>query len=191
VQVFPAFLGLALAIATCKTPHASAAKVPSWILGNMVAIPDGTFAMGSDSKDANENERPVHPVTVKGFRLDRTEVTVGAYAQCVRAGVCSEPDAYQDERGNYRIFCNWKHPQNRSAHPINCVDFQQAKAFCAWAGKRLPSEEEWECAARAGSEGRTYPWGNDKPDPEPAECLRERMSVQPRGQGLSALVAHV
>jgi formylglycine-generating enzyme required for sulfatase activity len=164
VQVFPAFLGLALAIATCKTPHASAAKVPSWILGNMVAIPGGTFAMGSDSKDANENERPVHPVTVKGFRLDRTEVTVGAYAQCVRAGVCSEPDAYQDERGNHRIFCNWKHPQNRFAHPINCVDFQQAKAFCAWAGKRLPSEEEWECAARAGSEGRTYPWGNDKPD---------------------------
>jgi formylglycine-generating enzyme required for sulfatase activity len=120
--------------------------------------------MGSDSREANENEKPVHAVTVKGFRLDRTEVTVQAYAECVRARACTEPDAYSDKGGSYRIFCNWKHPHNRSLHPINCVDFQQATTFCAWAGKRLPSEEEWEYAARAGSEDRTYPWGADKPD---------------------------
>jgi formylglycine-generating enzyme required for sulfatase activity len=101
---------------------------------------------------------------VKGFRLDRTEVTVQAYAECVRARACTEPDAYSDKGGSYRIFCNWKHPHNRSLHPINCVDFQQATTFCAWAGKRLPSEEEWEYAARAGSDDRTYPWGADKPD---------------------------
>jgi len=130
----------------------------------MVEIPGGTFAMGSDSRDANENEKPVHPATVKSFRLDKTEVTVQAYAECVRAGACSEPDAYRNENGNYRIFCNWKHPENRLSHPINCVDFQQASGFCGWAKKRLPTEEEWEYTASAGSEGRTYPWGTDKPD---------------------------
>ncbi len=164
MQVLPALVGLALAAAICKTPHASTAKVPSRIPDHMIEIPGGVFAMGSNSKDANENERPVHPVTVKTFHLDRTEVTVEAYAQCVRAGACSEPDAYKNQRGDYRIFCNWKHPQGRAAHPINCVDFPQAVGFCAWAGKRLPTEEEWEYAARAGSESRTYPWGNDKPD---------------------------
>jgi formylglycine-generating enzyme required for sulfatase activity len=159
-----AVLGFALAatLAIGKTPQSHTA--PSWIRGGMVEIPGGTFAMGSDSRDANENEKPVHSATVKSFRLDKTEVTVRAYSECVRAGACSEPDAYLDERGNYRIFCNWKHPQNRLLHPINCVDFQQASAFCAWAGKRLPTEEEWEYSARAGAEGRTYPCGNDKPD---------------------------
>jgi len=166
VRFLSTFLGLALVatLATCRTSHGSTAKAPSWILDNTVEIPGGTFAMGSDSKDASENERPVHPVSVKGFHLDRTEVMVAAYAECVHAGACSEPDAYHNKRGDYRIFCNWKHPQNRSPHPVNCLDFQQATAFCAWASKRLPTEEEWEHAARAGSEGRTYPWGNDKPD---------------------------
>ena len=130
----------------------------------MVEIPGGTFAMGSDSRDASENEKPVHSVTVRGFRLDRTEVTVQAYAECVRAGACSEPDAFREKLGNFHVFCNWKNPQNRSLHPINCVDSQQAAAFCAWAKKRLPTEEEWEYAARAGSDGRVFPWGNDRPD---------------------------
>ena len=89
---------------------------------------------------------------------------MAAYAECVRARACKEPEAFRAELGNFRIFCNWKHPQDRSTHPINCVDFSQAAAFCAWAGKRLPSEEEREYAARAGSDGRIYPWGNDKPD---------------------------
>lgn len=157
-------LVLATTLAACRASRVPAAKPPSWIRDDTVEIPGGTFAMGSDSREANQNEKPVHPVTVKGFRLDRTEVTVQAYAECVRARACAEPDAYSDKGGSYRIFCNWKHPQNRSSHPINCVDFQQATTFCAWAGKRLPSEEEWEYAARAGSENRTYPWGNDKPD---------------------------
>jgi len=131
---------------------------------SMAEIAGGTFAMGSDAADANENEKPVHMVTVAAFRLDRTEVTVGAYGECVRAGRCSEPEPYTAERGNYRVFCNWHHPEDRASHPVNCVDFGQATSFCTWAGKRLPTEEEWEYAARAGAEGRKFPWGNDEPN---------------------------
>jgi formylglycine-generating enzyme required for sulfatase activity len=131
----------------------------------MAQIAGGSFAMGSNASDANENEKPVHQVTVADFWLDRTEVTVGAYAGCVRTGKCGEPEPYTAERGNYRVFCNWHHPEGRAAHPINCVDYEQARAFCAWEGKRLPTEEEWEFAARAGAEGRKFPWGNDEPTP--------------------------
>jgi formylglycine-generating enzyme required for sulfatase activity len=140
-----------------------AASVPPGIQQGLVDIPGGTFMMGSAGPDANENEKPVHRVTVADYRLDRTEVTVKAYGECVRAGVCSEPDAFADQRGDFHIFCNWRHPQDRSSHPINCVDYEQANTFCYWAGKRLPSEEEWEYAARGGEE-RTYPWGNQSPD---------------------------
>lgn len=129
----------------------------------MVPIAGGSFAMGSDAADANQDERPVHRVTVAGFRMDRTEVTVRAYRACVSAGKCTAPEAYVSEKGNYRVFCNWAHPENRDSHPINCVDHKQAGAFCAWAGKRLPTEEEWEFAARGGGEDRTFPWGNDPP----------------------------
>lgn len=129
----------------------------------MVAIPAGSFAMGSDSPEAGDNEKPIHDVTVAPFLLDRTEVTVAAYAACVRAGACTAPDAFVDERGNYRVFCNWQHPEARANHPVNCVDFFQAQAFCAWASKRLPSEMEWELAARGGEE-RVFPWGNEAPD---------------------------
>jgi len=129
----------------------------------MAQIAGGTFAMGSVAQDANDNEKPVHQVTVADFWLDRTEVTVGAFADCVHAGKCSEPEAYTAERGNFRVFCNWRHPEGRASHPVNCVDYHQATAYCAWTGKRLPTEEEWEYAARAGNEGRKFPWGNDEP----------------------------
>ena len=161
MQLAGLLFAMALACASCAAACARDVAKPT---DNMAAIPGGTFAMGSDAPDANENEKPIHTVTVAGYRLDRTEVTVAAYGECVRSGKCSEPDPFTAERGNYRIFCNWRHPEGRWTHPINCVDFEQARAFCAWVGKRLPSEEEWEYAARAGSEGRKYPWGASEPD---------------------------
>jgi formylglycine-generating enzyme required for sulfatase activity len=129
----------------------------------MVRIPGGELSMGSDGADANRDEKPVHQVRVADFWLDKTEVTVRAYAACVRGGACSEPDAFADKRGDFHVFCNWRHPQGRWSHPINCVDFAQAEAYCRWAGKRLPTEAEWEHAARGG-ESRKYPWGNATPD---------------------------
>lgn len=120
--------------------------------------------MGKSDREASPGDLQIHAVNVRSFRLDRTEVTVRAYAECVRAGVCGEPESYVDQRGNYRIFCNWKHPEARHFHPINCVDFDQAMAFCAWASKRLPTEEQWEYAAGGRRGGTQYPWGDEAPD---------------------------
>ena len=91
---------------------------------------------------------------VGSFKLDVTEVTVAAYAACVKAGRCTEPGT--GDR------CNWRQG-GKEQHPINCVNWNQAVAFCTAQGKRLPSEEEWEWAASNG--GRTqFPWGNNSPD---------------------------
>ena len=90
---------------------------------------------------------------MNAFQLGATAVTVDAYARCVKAGACAAPPP-----GNY---CNWN--SVRTNHPINCVDWNQATAFCNWIGGRLPTADEREYVASGGSEGRTYPWGNDEP----------------------------
>jgi formylglycine-generating enzyme required for sulfatase activity len=116
----------------------------------MVQIPGGTFCMGSN--DGDEDEKPVHSVTVDAFELDLTEVTVAQYRACVKAGKCDAPEG---------SGCNWDE-SDRDDHPVNCVNWDQARTYCGWAGKRLPTEEEWEYTAR-GTDGRTYPWGNESP----------------------------
>lgn len=120
--------------------------------GAMVRIPGGTFKLGRD--DGKKSEAPAHEVTVKDFELDTYEVTVEAYRACVSAKKCPEP---KDEE-----FCNF-HKADRGKHPINCIDFKAAEAYCAFAEKRLPTEIEWERAAR-GDDQRTWPWGNGEPN---------------------------
>ncbi len=96
---------------------------------------------------------PVRNATIAPFAIDVTETSVDEYAECVAAGACG-PSGFGAE-------CNSGHA-NRGLHPVNCVDWSQASAYCAWAGKRLPTEGEWEYAA-GGAEARAYPWGNEEP----------------------------
>ena len=125
-----------------------------------VRIAGGTFLMGSD--DGGSDEKPVHSVTVPTFKMTKTEVTVDQYRACVDEGDCTAPNSGYD--------CNWDKP-DRGSHPINCVDWDQAQAFATWAGGRLPSEAEWEYAARSGGQDWKYPWGD-----EGATCARAVMA---------------
>lgn len=90
------------------------------------------------------------------FALDWSEVTVRSYAECVDAGVCNEPMSNDSA-------CTWEAPGGTGVDPVNCVDYSRAVAYCRWAGKRLPTAEEFEAAASNGGT-TTYPWGDDPPD---------------------------
>ena len=125
--------------------------------GDMCDVPAGPFMMGCNSAVDTEcasSEYPYHSVTVPGFKIDKYEVTASEYKACVTASGCTA--ANTDSGCNYNV-------SGKESHPINCVDWAQAKAYCTWAGKRLPTEAEWEKAAR-GTDGRKYPWGNDALD---------------------------
>jgi len=114
----------------------------------MVLVRGGIFRMGREG--GAEVERPVHEVRVAPFFIDRTEVTNEQYLRYVRATGVSPP----------RHWSGAMYPTGRSQFPVVNVSWYDAKAFAEWAGKRLPSEAEWEFAAR-GLDGRFYPWGND------------------------------
>lgn len=118
-----------------------------------VPIPGGTFLMGSEHGALAE--APAHRVTVKTFQMARTLVTNRQYAACVRAGACTPRELYGPAFDG-------------ADQPVLGVDWQQAKAFCAWAGGRLPSEAEWEYAARSAGKDQNYPWGDEEPTCERA-----------------------
>lgn len=122
--------------------------------GGMIEIPDGPFMMGT--VDGLADESPPHIVSVSTFWIDEFEVTASQYQVCVDAGSC-------DEAG-LDVGCNANLP-GMGDHPINCVDWAQVSNFCSWAGKRLPSEAEWEKAAR-GTDERRFPWGHTAPQPD-------------------------
>ncbi len=127
--------------------------------GDEVLVPAGKFWMGCNAAvdtACDSGEMPYHEVYLDGYYMDRTEVTVDAYGSCVTAGSCTPPSTYSS-------YCNWNKP-GKGDHPVNCIEWFQAKAYCEWAGKRLPNEAEWEKGAR-GTDGRKYPWGN-----APATC---------------------
>ncbi len=127
---------------------AESARLVDW-----VAIPGGSFYMGTDSGEMDE--MPVHQVSINGFQISRSEITVAQYNACVQAGACRAPATNEG--------CNWNVP-GRLDHPVNCVDWQQAESFARWVGGRLPTEAEWEYAARSGGKNDKYPWGSQRVD---------------------------
>ena len=90
-----------------------------------------------------------------GIDLTKSEITVAQYRACVKAGRCTEPNSKSDNK-----YCNWGY-SDRDNHPLNCVDWNQAKAFCEWAGGRLPTEDEWYAEASNGGK-RKYAWGDEE-----------------------------
>ena len=142
------------------TDASTSALAPALRPEDGVAIPGGEFFAGCNEKVDHAcmaDEKPGGLRSVEAFVIDRTEVTTADYRACVAAGACSETD--RGEGCNVGLA-------GREHHPANCVDWTQARAYCAWRGGRLPTEWEWERAAR-GPNGRIHPWGD-----EPADCRR-------------------
>jgi formylglycine-generating enzyme required for sulfatase activity len=170
-------LALALCLAATNTATANDAPQTDSALGGShifipgvsyapntaaeVLIPAGTFQMGCDSaNDSNcqVNESPIHTVHLNAYRIDKYEVTNARYKACVDAGVCIAPGGTDSWTHDF-YFGNAEFAD----YPVISVAWSQAAAFCAWEGKRLPTEAEWEMAAR-GSSNRVYAWGNQAPD---------------------------
>lgn len=134
------------------------------------AIEGGSMFMGSAEEDLGDDVRPTHSVKVSPYCLDETEVTVEAYGACLKAGKCPKPlttvsFAGLDDEAKKKAFsslCTFG-VEGEEKHPINCVTHQEAVAYCRAQGGRLPTEAEWEFAARGPSQ-RKYPWGEAEPD---------------------------
>ncbi len=124
---------------------------------SLTCIPASLFVRGSPSSSDSAqmfpaNEQPQQEIFIDSFFIDKLEVTVAQYKACVDQGNCEPYPEDQQEEG-----CNW--PANRDTHPMNCVTWREASAYCeSLDGGRLPTEAQWEKAAR-GTDGRLYPWG--------------------------------
>jgi formylglycine-generating enzyme required for sulfatase activity len=147
----------------------------------MVLIPAGEFSMGSDDS-GDVASRPAHMVNLGTFYIDKYEVTNGMYKVCISEGICKKlkrPGSIT--RSTYYsdpVFTNY---------PVIYVDWKMAKTYCGWRGARLPTEAEWEKAAR-GTDGRTYPWGGDKLDCSFANyhgCVGDTTAVDQYAKGRS------
>ncbi len=176
------FSGLATAKATMTPGVGSTWTSPKDGI-TMVYILAGTFQMGSE--DGGSDESPIHEVYLDGFWIDEHEVTLGQYQEFMaETGIPGNPCGAGE------------------SYPTACVDWYDARAYCEWAGKRLPTEAEWEKAARGGLEGKRYPWGDEDPVCDPraengaqySECSSEALpgkTFKPNGYGLYDMAGNI
>lgn len=166
-------------LSTCSKPP---------IQVDWITLQGGTLEMGSPVKGADlshlpprslsvhiPEEQPRHQVTLASFSIMRNEVTVEQYRKCVTAGACTAPQEVP--------FTNYYMPE-RARHPVQYIVWSEARRFCQWTGGRLPSESEWEYAARGGGQEIMYPWGNEPPSCDKlvrwdSDAVCEGMSTQP------------
>ncbi len=172
--------------------------------GDMCFVPEGEFKQGCNEAIDDECfifEYPFHWKMLQSFWIDKYEVTIEEFQKCIDAGACNNNDEelpHYDEYGVAYVYegedvynkCSLNNAE-KSGHPMNCVSWFGAKAYCEWAGKRLPTEAEWEKAAR-GTDGRKYPWGNDEISCEYAvygkgdnSCEEETQPIGTREKGVS------
>jgi len=163
----------------------------------MVSVPGGTFTMGND--DGEEDEAPAHSVTLSPFTIDAYEVSYAMYDSCVKKGVCSEAH-YDDGRcimwtsgGIKKVHVPQKY--RSPDYPVVCVSWYQARQYCSFKGKRLPTEAQWEYAALAGSKN-SYAWGNQSPNS--SQCAQasdnrpaKSGSFRPNGWGIYDMTGNV
>lgn len=152
ITVTSTFLPTATATNSLAISTTTRLDIGSTTIGNdgmtLLYVPAGEFTMGSDYQS---DEQPIHQIYLDAYWIDQTEVTNEKYALCVNTGRCNEP-------WDTELFLN----SGYANHPVVYVSWEYAKTYCEWAGRRLPSEAEWEKAAR-GTDGNLYPWGNNAP----------------------------
>jgi formylglycine-generating enzyme len=145
----------------------------------MVTIFSGWFKMGCVSKDKEcyHAEKPQQKVYLDEFKIDKKLVSVGEYQKCIEAGVCNNNDEKKEQflKIDDLKSCNLG-ASGKETHPMNCVSWYGAKAYCSWVGKRLPTNAEWEKAARGGTE-TIYPCGNNY------KCLNETAWYEKNSKG--------
>src|ERR1700689_2277333 len=171
----PASVRLVPIDAAAPGPSASSSAAGAPPPPDMLLVPGGTFTMGADS-GGEEDEHPAHAVALPSFYLDKTEVTNSAWEECVAASVCRpKSDAVRSKHTDF----------NGPSQPVSGISWDDARAYCAWRGKRLPGEAEFERAARDGDD-RRFAWGHDPPTHERtvfSSARTEDVGPHPTGRG--------
>ena len=175
-----------------KQARPKAAAMPA--ATEMVLIPAGDFQMGSNDSNADDDEKPVHTVYVDAFYIDKYEVTNAQFKAFVDANPPWRKDRIPQKYHNGSYLSHWNgnsYPREKSNHPVVAISWYAAMAYAQWAGKRLPTEAEWEKAARGGLVGKKYPWGDTIDASKSNYGLTTVGSYSPNGYGLYDMAGSV